>query len=199
MLWHAHVSWLRATVYGTIVVYPKPGEYWLRDPIQIEQFVLAIDGAPPIADVYTINGYPGPNYNCSGNVEVDAEYTKPFTMDRVMLGPGQTINVLVTANQRIGRYSMVVDPYMSAMNVPFQNITSVAYFQYLGATPNSLSLPAALPSFNDNLAVMDGLRGLNMSDVPKEIDKNLFVTIGVNVQKCNRKNPQQNCQGLMVG
>lgn len=23
--WHAHVSWLRATVYGAIIVYPKKG------------------------------------------------------------------------------------------------------------------------------------------------------------------------------
>ncbi|KAK6158913.1 hypothetical protein DH2020_006227 [Rehmannia glutinosa] len=257
LLWHAHVSWLRATVHGAIVVYPKPGvpypfpypyeehiiilgEYWLRDVMQLEQAVLASGGGPPIADAYTINGHPGPNYNCSNNdvykidvvpgktyllrlinvglnsenffgianhkltiVEADAEYTKPFTTGRVMLGPGQTLNVLVTANQPIARYSMAMGPYMSAQNVPFQNITSIAYFQYLGATPNSLSLPAALPSFNDNLAVktvMDGLKGLNTSlNVPKEIDKNLFVTIGLNVQKCSRKNPKQNCQGANGG
>ncbi|KAL2233772.1 UNVERIFIED_CONTAM: Laccase-6 [Sesamum indicum] len=256
LLWHAHLSWLRATVYGAIVIYPKTGvpypfpypyeehiiilgEYWLKDVLQLEQAVLASGGGPPIADAYTINGHPGPNYNCSGNdvykidvvpgktyllrlinaglnneyffgianhkltiVEADAEYTKPFTTDRVMLGPGQTLNVLVTANQPIGRYSMAMGPYMSAQSIPFQNITAVAYFQYLGATPNSLSLPAVLPSFKDNLAVktvMDGLKGLNTSSVPKEIDKNLFVTIGVNVQKCSRKDPQKNCQGVNGG
>ncbi|PIN24544.1 Multicopper oxidase [Handroanthus impetiginosus] len=256
LFWHAHVSWLRATVYGAIVIYPKTGvpypfpypheehiiilgEYWLRDVVQLEQAVLASGGAPPIADAFTINGHPGPNYNCSNNdvykidvvpgktyllrlinaglntenffgianhkltiVEADAEYTKAFTTDRVMLGPGQTLNVLVTANQPIARYSMAMGPYMSARNVSFQNITSVAYFQYLGATPNSRSLPANLPSFNDNLAVktvMDGLKGLNTSNVPKEIDKNLFVTIGINVQKCSRQNPQENCQGVNGG
>ncbi|KAL2468918.1 Laccase-6 [Forsythia ovata] len=256
LLWHAHVSWLRATVYGAIVIYPKTGvpypfpypyeehiiilgEYYLRDALQIEQAVLASGGGPPTADAFTINGHPGPNYNCSTNdvykidvvpgktyllrlinaglnsenffavanhkltvVEADADYTKPFTTDRVMLGPGQTLNVLVTANQPIGRYSMAMGPYMSAINVPFQNITSVAYFQYLGATPNSLSLPAALPRFNDNLAVktvMDRLKSLNPASVPKEIDKNLFVTIGLNVQKCGRQNPQQNCQGINGG
>ncbi|KAJ4828958.1 hypothetical protein Tsubulata_028387 [Turnera subulata] len=130
-------------------------------------------------------------------VEADAEYTKPLTTDRVMLGPGQTMNVLVTADQRIGKYSMAVGPYMSARNVAFQNITAVAYFQYLGALPNSLSLPAKLPRFNDNLAVktiMSGLRGLDSSKVPKEIDTNLFVTVGLNVNKCRSKNPKQNCQ-----
>ncbi|KAA8516194.1 hypothetical protein F0562_019373 [Nyssa sinensis] len=202
LLWHAHFSWLRGTVYGAIVVYPKAGvpypftypyeehiiilgEYWLRDLLQLEQAVLASGGGPPPADAFTINGHPGPNYNCSNNdvytidvvpgktyllrlinaalnmenffaianhkltiVEADAEYTKPFTTDRVMLGPGQTLNVLVTADQKIGRYSMAMGPYMSARNVPFQNISSVAYFQYLGAMPNSIALPAPLPIFN---------------------------------------------------
>ncbi|WCJ22442.1 laccase 6 [Euphorbia peplus] len=255
--WHAHVSWLRGTVYGALIVFPKTGvpypfpkpheehivmlgEYWLQDVVQLERRTLATGGAPPPADAYTINGHPGPNYNCSANdfykidvvpgktymlrlinaglnmenffaianhkftvVEADAEYTKPFTTDRVMLGPGQTMNILVTADQPIGKYSMAMGPYMSAQGVPFQNISAISYFNYLGAIPNSFSLPARLPSFNDNLAVrtvMDGLKGLNTtSQVPKEIDTNLFVTISVNVNKCTSKNPKKNCQGLNNG
>ncbi|KAA8516195.1 hypothetical protein F0562_019374 [Nyssa sinensis] len=46
---------------------------------------------------------------------------------------------------------------------------------------------------------MDGLRGLNPNDIPKEIDTNLFITIGLNVQKCRSKTPQQNCQGANGG
>lgn len=136
-------------------------------------------------------------------VEADAEYTKPFTTDRVMLGPGQTMIVLVTADQPLGKYSMAMGPYMSAKGVKFQNISSIAYFQYLGAVPNSFSLPAKLPSFNDNLAVMtvmDGLRSLSSPvNVPKKIDRELFVTIGLNVQKCHSKTPKKNCQGLNNG
>ncbi|KAK8626349.1 hypothetical protein V6N13_133999 [Hibiscus sabdariffa] len=66
-------------------------------------------------------------------VEADAEYTKSFTTDRVMVGPGQTMNVLVTVDQPIGKYSMAMGPYMSAKNGSFQNISAVAYFQYVGA------------------------------------------------------------------
>lgn len=135
-------------------------------------------------------------------VEADAEYTKPFTTDRVMLGPGQTMGVLVTADQSPGKYSMAMGPYMSAKGVKFQNISSIAYFQYSGAVPNSLSLPAKLPCFNDNLAVktvMDGLRSLNPVNVSRQIDTDLFVTIGLNVQKCHSKTPKQNCQGLNNG
>ncbi|KAK9910141.1 hypothetical protein M0R45_034116 [Rubus argutus] len=255
--WHAHISWLRATVYGALVVYPKSGvpypfkvpyeehililgEYWLEDVVQLEHATAASGGPPTPANAFTINGHPGPNYNCSNTdvyqidvvsgktymlrlihaglnvesffaianhkltiVEADAEYTKPFTTDRVMLGPGQTMIVLVTADQPLGKYSMAMGPYMSAKGVKFQNISSIAYFQYLGAVPNSFSLPAKLPSFNDNLAVMtvmDGLRSLSSPvNVPKKIDRELFVTIGLNVQKCHSKTPKKNCQGVNNG
>ncbi|KAF5464493.1 hypothetical protein F2P56_014566 [Juglans regia] len=254
--WHAHVSWLRATVYGAFVVYPKTGvpfpfkdpyeehiiilgEYWNQDVVELELNTTASGGSPPVADAYTINGHPGPNYNCSNNdvykidvvpgktyllrlinaglnsenffaianhkltiVEADAEYTKPFTTDRVMLGPGQTINVLVTADQPIEKYSMAMGPYSSAKGAAFQNILAIAHFQYSGAVTNSVFLPAQLPRVGDNLAVktvMDGLRSLNKVNVPKEIDTNLFITIGLNVQRCHSKTPKQNCQGLNNG
>lgn len=135
-------------------------------------------------------------------VEADGEYTKPFITDRVMLGPGQTLNVLVTANQHIGRYFMAMGPYISAKNVSFQNISSLAYFNYFGALPNIVAVAANLPRFNDSLAVttvMDGLRSLNSGDVPKEVDENLFFTIGLNVEKCQSSNAKKNCQGNSGG
>ncbi|KAB1219660.1 Laccase-6 [Morella rubra] len=255
--WHAHFSWLRATVYGAFVVYPKTGvpypfkhpfeehiiilgEHWNQDVVQLERSTVGSGGGPPVADAYTINGHPGPNYNCSKNdvyeinvvpgktyllrlihaglnsenffaianhkltiVEADAEYTKPFTTDRVMLGPGQTLNILVTADQPTGKYSMAMGPYSSGQGVAFQNILAIAHFQYAGALTNSVSLPAnELPSVSDNLAVktvMDGLRSLYTSNVSKEIDTNLFITIGLNVQKCHSKTPKQNCRGINNG
>lgn len=41
------------------------GEYWVKDVVQLEHATIASGGAPPPADAYTINGQPGPNYNCS--------------------------------------------------------------------------------------------------------------------------------------
>ncbi|XP_077246421.1 laccase 6 [Tasmannia lanceolata] len=252
LLWHAHVSWLRATVYGAIVIYPKNGvpypfpypyeehililgEYWYEDYLKLESDVMKTGGGPRTADAFLINGHPGPLYNCSQNdvykidvvpgktyllriinaalnqelfftisnhnltiVEADAEYTKPFTTDQVMLGPGQTVNVLVTADKSIARYSMAVGPYQSAKNVPFQNKSAIAYFQYEGATLNSLPLSAKLPTFNDSLAVvsnMDSFRSLNAVDVPLEIDTNLFFTVGLNAEKCHSPTPNKSCQG----
>ena len=174
-----------------------------------------------ISDVYKIDVIPGKTYllrliNAGLNtenffaianhklmiVEADAEYTKPFTTKTVMLGPGQTMNVLVTADQPVGKYSMTIAPYKNARIVKYQNISAVAYFQYVGAASNSFYLPAKLPKLDDNIAVktvMDGLRSLYQVNVPKEIDENLFITIGLNVQKCQSKTPNENCQALNNG
>lgn len=132
-------------------------------------------------------------------VEADGEYTKPFATDHLMLGPGQTANVLMTADRPIAKYEMAMGPYMSAQNVTFQNISAVAYFQYTGAGVDSLGLPAQLPAFNNNLVVktnMDGLRSLNApASLPLEIDANLLFTVGLNVDKCDRAKPNKTCQG----
>uniref|UniRef100_A0A803MU20 Laccase n=1 Tax=Chenopodium quinoa TaxID=63459 RepID=A0A803MU20_CHEQI len=80
--WHAHISWLRATVYGAIVImpiegtpypFPQPhmeanlilGEWWNAD---VETLLKKGDqkGLPPnISDAHTINGKPGPLFTCS--------------------------------------------------------------------------------------------------------------------------------------
>ncbi|KAJ3668961.1 hypothetical protein LUZ60_010911 [Juncus effusus] len=80
--WHAHISWLRATVYGPIIILPKLGvpypftkpykevrilfgEWWKADTEMVIQQALQTGGGPNVSDAYTINGLPGPLYNCS--------------------------------------------------------------------------------------------------------------------------------------
>ncbi|GMY10717.1 laccase-17 [Fagus crenata] len=82
LLWHAHISWLRSTVYGAIVILPKRGvpypftkpynevpiifgEWWNADPEAVISQALKTGGGPNVSDAYTINGLPGPLYNCS--------------------------------------------------------------------------------------------------------------------------------------
>lgn len=43
------------------------GEYWLKDVIQLERDVLSSGGGSLPTDAFTINGHPGPNYDCSNN------------------------------------------------------------------------------------------------------------------------------------
>ncbi|TKW24993.1 hypothetical protein SEVIR_3G086900v4 [Setaria viridis] len=90
--WHAHTeSYLRATVYGAIVIrpragaaaYPFPtpdgeetvilGEWWNANVYDLRRNAF-LRGNPPInSNAYTINGKPGDFYNCS-----DANQTYRF-------------------------------------------------------------------------------------------------------------------------
>ncbi|KAG8383974.1 hypothetical protein BUALT_Bualt04G0069600 [Buddleja alternifolia] len=80
--WHAHILWLRATVYGAIVIlpkqgtpfpFPKPdreevilfGEWWNADVEEIEKQGNNFGLPPNMSDAHTINGKPGPLFACS--------------------------------------------------------------------------------------------------------------------------------------
>ncbi|KAJ8899932.1 hypothetical protein K2173_019637 [Erythroxylum novogranatense] len=82
LLWHAHISWLRSSIYGPIIILPslnesypfeKPykevpillGEWFNVDPEAVIAQALRTGGGPNVSDAYTINGLPGPFYNCS--------------------------------------------------------------------------------------------------------------------------------------
>ncbi|XP_065853546.1 laccase-17-like [Euphorbia lathyris] len=82
LFYHAHMSWLRATLYGPIIIlpklgvpypFPKPykqfsilfGEWFGADPETIISQSLRTGGGPNVSLAYTINGLPGPLYNCS--------------------------------------------------------------------------------------------------------------------------------------
>ncbi|XP_020574334.1 laccase-7-like [Phalaenopsis equestris] len=81
--WHAHVSVLRATVYGALIILPRAGvvgypfpnphkeetillgEWWKADVITLQNRALASGSAFNISDAYTINGHLGDLYRCS--------------------------------------------------------------------------------------------------------------------------------------
>ncbi|XWS55556.1 hypothetical protein CRYUN_Cryun09bG0010200 [Craigia yunnanensis] len=45
-------------------------------------------------------------------VQIDATYVKPFKTDSVLIAPGQTTNVLVSADQNSGKYLVTASPFM---------------------------------------------------------------------------------------
>lgn len=82
--WHAHISFLRATVYGALVILPrggagaypfspKPdkemvvmlGEWWNDNVHELQETAFLTGNPAPAANAYTINGKPGDLYNCS--------------------------------------------------------------------------------------------------------------------------------------
>ncbi|RCV28085.1 hypothetical protein SETIT_5G377800v2 [Setaria italica] len=253
--WHAHISWLRATVYGPIVILPKPGvpypfpapykevpvifgEWWKADTEAVISQALQTGGGPNVSDAFTINGLPGPLYNCSAKdtfklkvqpgktymlriinaalndelffsiaghpltiVDVDAVYIKPITVETLIITPGQTTNVLLTTKPSYpaANYYMLAAPYSTARPGTFDNTTVAGILEY--EDPNSPS-PAAfnknlpilkptLPQINDTSFVANftgKLRSLATAeypaDVPREVDRRFFFTVGLGTHPC---------------
>ncbi|KAG6666605.1 laccase-11-like [Carya illinoinensis] len=80
--WHAHILWLRATVYGAFVIMPKQGtpfpfpqphqevevllgEWWHADVEEVVKEGTTMGLPPNMSDAHTINGKPGPLFPCS--------------------------------------------------------------------------------------------------------------------------------------
>lgn len=132
-------------------------------------------------------------------VAVDAAYTKPFATNVIMVGPGQTTDVLVTANQPPAYYYMAATAYNTAQNAPFDNTTTTAILQYNNLPPQQNPQPilAQLPNFNDTPTATrftDQLRSPNRVSVPLHIDENLFFTVGLGLNNCTNPNSPR-CQG----
>ncbi|KAL3530941.1 hypothetical protein ACH5RR_010263 [Cinchona calisaya] len=255
--WHAHSRWIRATVYGALIIYPKLGvpypfqkpnkefpillgEWWDNDILAIMRQALFSGAAPNMSDAYTINGQPGDLYRCSSLdttifyvdagdtilfrvinaalnqqlffavsdhiltvVGADAAYNKPFTTRVIMVGPGQTTNVLLTADQPPARYYMATKAYASAQGVPFDNTTATAILVYNSIPCQSKKgsffqpvLPQ-LPNYNDTTTVTaftSQFRSLSSSNskVLTDIDESLFITVGLGFFNCI---PGPTCQG----
>ncbi|XP_038707867.1 laccase-3-like [Tripterygium wilfordii] len=285
--WHAHSRWLRATVYGALIIYPKLGspypfptpkreipillgEWWDRNPMDVLK-LATFTGAPPnISDAYTINGQPGDLYRCSKKgvqlcnhsrawyefyqilayitpdtclnlnaetvifpvdsgetillriinsamnqelffavanhkltvVGVDASYTKRFTTNVIMIAPGQTTNVLLTADQPPARYYMAAHAYNTA-NAPFDNTTTTAILAYKSAPccakkgKSAAPIFPKLPGFNDTstaTAFTAKIKSPSRVNVPTRIDENLFFTVGLGLINCTNPNSPR-CQG----
>ncbi|CAN4116058.1 unnamed protein product [Withania somnifera] len=240
--WHAHISWLRSTLYGPIIILPKKtspypfakpykevpiifGEWFNVDTEAIIAQALQTGGGPNVSDAYTINGLPGPLYNCSSkdtfkpkvkhgktyllrpinaalNDElffalqiIPSKLSMPmvfmlnhFETDTLIITPGQTHNVLLKAK-----------PHFP--NATFYMICSAILYESK-AKSHLKNLPLfkpLLPALNDTNFVTNftsKLRSLGNpqfpANVPLNIDKRLFFTIGLGTSPCDQN---KTCQG----
>ncbi|GLT52695.1 hypothetical protein SLA2020_260190 [Shorea laevis] len=123
-------------------------------------------------------------------VEVDATYVKPFKIDTILVAPGQTTNVLVTADQNAGKYLVAASPFMDSP-IAVDNLTATATLHYSGslaAAPTTLTNTPpknATPVANN---FVNSLRSLNSkkypATVPQTIDHNLLFTVGLGINPC---------------
>ncbi|OWM84628.1 hypothetical protein CDL15_Pgr027415 [Punica granatum] len=136
-------------------------------------------------------------------VGTDGAYTKPLTRDVITISPGQTIDVLLEANQKPDHYYMASRVYASAVGVAYDNTTTTALVEYAGDyTPTSPPPLPALPYYNDTSASVNftgSLRSLASKkypvNVPKKITHRFVYTISVNSFPC----PQNSCAGSNGG
>lgn len=132
-------------------------------------------------------------------VEADASYVKPFESDTILLGPGQTTNVLLKTKPYPPNASffMLARPYFTGQGT-FDNSTLAGILQY-HQTPQKLIIKPNLPAINDTSFVANfsnKFRSLNSpkypANVPKNVDRKFFFTIGLGTSPCPKN---QTCQG----
>ncbi|XP_057523131.1 laccase-22-like [Amaranthus tricolor] len=101
LLWHAHISWLRSTLHGAIVIlpqkgtpypFPKPakekiivlGEWWKADTEAIINQATQSGMPPNVSDAHTMNGYTGPVRGCSvsskGTYTLHVDHNKTYLL-----------------------------------------------------------------------------------------------------------------------
>lgn len=136
-------------------------------------------------------------------VASDASYVKPFSSKYLTISPGQTIDVLLEANQSPNNhYYMAARVYTGLTSTPFDNTTATAIVEYSGIhNHNHSSSPPLLPFlpyYNDTSASVSFTKKLRSLvdknhpiDVPTKIDKRMFFTFSVNTFPC----PNNSCAG----
>ncbi|KAK4581980.1 hypothetical protein RGQ29_025222 [Quercus rubra] len=199
--WHAHSSWLRATVHGALIIRPKSGHSY--------PFPKPHKEVPILFETYKLKVVEGKTYmlriiNAALNnqlffkianhkltvVAIDASFTEQYVTDVVVIAPGQTTDVLVTADQPVGSYYMAATPYASAANVSFDNTTTRGIIVYEGSTSANPLMPV-LPASDDTLTAhkfysnLTGLAGgPHWVPVPRQVDEHMFITFGINLAPC---------------
>ncbi|XP_008775059.2 laccase-22 [Phoenix dactylifera] len=123
-------------------------------------------------------------------VEVDACYTKPFKTDTILITPGQTTNVLLTADQGAGSYLVTASPFMDSP-IAVDNKTAMATVHYTNSVATADLTTTNPPPQNATPVAskfIDSLRSLNSEQyparVPLTVDHSLLFTVGLGVNPC---------------
>ncbi|CAE6085428.1 unnamed protein product [Arabidopsis arenosa] len=203
LLWHAHVVNLRATLHGALVIRPRSGrpypfpKPYKEVPIIFRMFNLkVVQGKTYLlriinAALNTHLFFKIANHNVTV-VAADAVYTTPYVTDVMILTPGQTVDVLLTADQPIGKYYMATVPYISAIGIPTPDIKPTrGLIVYEGATSSSSPVKPLMPAttdiatahtFSSNITSLVG--GPHWKPVPRHVDEKMFITMGLGLDPC---------------
>ena len=124
-------------------------------------------------------------------VAQDAAYIKPITTSYIMITPGQTMDILVTANQAPSYYYIAASPFFDS-SAPYDETNTSAILQYTGTytIPTTIPYPT-LPNVTDKAAADNfttRIRSLASAKhpvyVPKKVTTRIFITVSVNQIVC---------------
>ncbi|KAG9140200.1 hypothetical protein Leryth_021763 [Lithospermum erythrorhizon] len=137
-------------------------------------------------------------------VATDGIYTNPYHSPLVVIAPGQTLDVLLRANQPPGKYYMASLLYRTAKStenepntIPSTGIIDYVNSDNLHSVPKMPNLPDiydSVTSFNffNNLTGL--VTGKSYTQVPQTIDEFMFITVGLGLLRCQFENPAISCQ-----
>ncbi|KAG6422970.1 hypothetical protein SASPL_113353 [Salvia splendens] len=113
-------------------------------------------------------------------------YTKPLLTDYVAISLGQTLDLLLEANQTPSHYYMGARIYASGEEIHSVTIPATGIIEYVGNyTPPPSPLLPSFPQVNDSVGFTNQLKSLgNNVDVPKEVDETFFYTLSMNIMAC---------------
>ncbi|KAF7127290.1 hypothetical protein RHSIM_Rhsim11G0092000 [Rhododendron simsii] len=123
-------------------------------------------------------------------VGMDGAYIKPIETDYIMITPGQTMDILLTANNTPSHYYMAGRAYAGVI---YDNTTTTAIVKYIGnyTAPSTPSFPGNLPNYTDIDAATNftnRIRALVSKDypvnVPQKVDTWLYITISLGSVPC---------------
>ena len=124
-------------------------------------------------------------------VGLDGSYLKPIVTDFVMISSGQTMDILVTANQPLGRYYMAARQYDSVRFdvTDYDKTNATAILEYRGNYTYSSTpiFPSSLPTYEDFDSAINfthRFRSLASQNhpvnIPKNITTRMYITVSVN-------------------
>ncbi|KAI3989175.1 hypothetical protein MKX01_033211 [Papaver californicum] len=143
-------------------------------------------------------------------VDADAVYVKPFETDSILITPGQTTNVLLKTKPYYPKASFVMAarPYVTGQGT-FDNSTTTGILEYISSSSikSTSKLPlfgATLPPLNDTSAATNftlKFRSLANkqypANVPKNVEKRFFFTVGLGTNPCPKNHTCQGPNGSM--
>ncbi|KAJ0085238.1 hypothetical protein Patl1_07920 [Pistacia atlantica] len=124
-------------------------------------------------------------------VAQDAAYIKPINTTYIMITPGQTMDVLFTANQNLNHYYMASTPYVDS-GIRFPNTTTTAIVQYEGnysassspffpTLPSNTDIDSAQNFTNQIKSLASKEHPIN---VPKNISTRIYIAVSLNRLLC---------------